>query len=395
MKRLKMIKSLHICLRLPIIVFDENLEIIEEYRSNQTTVLFNDYENILKEALNSHELFSFISGELNDMFLLYNFENFHILFGPFKCNIVDKTFFYKEMKDLKISTKDQEILYSYLNDLPLFSTSELRDILIMVHYFFSGEIKDLMSDKIHLETKKYSTEITDERIEYLVSQNFDLNMYLYLYEHKILDYVRSGDVNKLRDMVFKLSNGVIPAVTGDTLRSEKNYSIVVFEKLSQAGIELGMDIITAYGSRDLFIKKTELSNTLDEILQVRDSAIVYYTSEVNKVITLHLSPLTTSIIQYINTNMYRPLKVKELASYFNISESKLRTLFKTELGSTVQDYIIDRKIEEAKLMLKSNVTTNEAAYTLGFADSSHFSRVFKKIVGKTPKHYQQSATLVD
>ena len=65
---------------------------------------------------------------------------------------------------------------------------------------------------------------------------------------------------------------------------------MVFEKLSQAGIELGMDIITAYGSRDLFIKKTELSNTLDEILQVRDSAIVYYTSEVNKVITLHLSP---------------------------------------------------------------------------------------------------------
>ncbi|WP_253284145.1 hypothetical protein [Ligilactobacillus animalis] len=73
------------------------------------------------------------------------------------------------MKDLKISAKDQEILYSYLNDLPLFSTSELRDILIMVHYFFSGEIKDLMSDKIHLETKKYSAEITDERIEYLVS----------------------------------------------------------------------------------------------------------------------------------------------------------------------------------------------------------------------------------
>ena len=80
-------------------------------------------------------------------------------------------------------------------------------------------------------------------------------MYLYLYEHKILDYVRSGDVNKLRDMVFKLSNGVIPAVTGDTLRSEKNYSIVVFEKLSQAGIELGMDIITAYGESWSFIKR--------------------------------------------------------------------------------------------------------------------------------------------
>lgn len=85
-----MIKSLHICLRLPIIVFDENLEIIEEYRSNRTTVLFSDYENILHDALESHELFNFISGELNDMFLLYNFENFHILFGPFKCNHINK-----------------------------------------------------------------------------------------------------------------------------------------------------------------------------------------------------------------------------------------------------------------------------------------------------------------
>ena len=38
------------------------------------------------------------------------------------------------------------------------------------------------------------------------------------------------------------------AVTGDTLRSEKNYSIVVFEKLSQAGIELGMDIVRSLDS---------------------------------------------------------------------------------------------------------------------------------------------------
>lgn len=390
-----MIKSLHICLRLPIIVFDENLEIIEEYRSNRTTVLFSDYENILHDALGSHELFNFISGELNDMFLLYNFENFHILFGPFKCNHIDKTFFNKDMKKLKINPRDQNLLYEYLEELPLFSTSELRDILIMVHYFFSGEIKDLMADKVHFDAKKYATEITDQRIEYLVSQNFDSNMYLYLYEHKILDYVRDGDVNKLRDMVFKLSNGVVPAVTGDTLRSEKNYSIVVFEKLSQTGIELGMDIITAYSSRDLFIKKTELSTTLDEILQVRDAAIVYYTNEVNEVSSKHLSPLTTSIIQYINTNMYRPLKVKELAHQFNISESKLRSLFKSELDSTVQDFITDRKIAEAKLMLKSNVTTNEVAYTLGFADASHFSRVFKKLVGQTPKQYQQTTTLLD
>lgn len=394
MNGIKMIKSLHICLRLPIIIFDENLEIVEEYHSNRTTVLFSDYENILHDALASHELFNFISGKLNDMFLLYNFEQYHILFGPFKCNHIDKKFFTKKMKRLKISPRDQDTLFQYLEDLPLFSTSELRDILMLVHYFFTGEVKDLMTEKVHLDVKQYSTEITDQRIEYLISQNFDANKYLYLYEHKILDYVRNGEVNQLRDMVFKLSNGVVPAVTGDTLRSEKNYSNIVFEKLSQTGIECGMDIVTAYSSRDLFIKKTELSATLDEILQVRDAAIVYYTNKIHEVSSKHLSPLITSIIQYINANVYRPIKVKELACQFNISESKLRALFKSELDSTVQDFITSRKLAEAKLIIHSNIPTGEIAYTLGFTDASHFSRVFKKFVGQTPKQYQLEVAAV-
>ena len=39
-------------------------------------------------------------------------------------------------------------------------------------------------------------------------------------------------------MIFKLSNGVVPVVSGDNVRSEKNYSIVVFEKLAQAAINM-------------------------------------------------------------------------------------------------------------------------------------------------------------
>ena len=35
----------------------------------------------------------------------------------------------------------------------------------------------------------------------------------------------------------------VPVVSGDNVRSEKNYSIVVFEKLAQAAINMGMDLI--------------------------------------------------------------------------------------------------------------------------------------------------------
>lgn len=51
-------------------------------------------------------------------------------------------------------------------------------------------------------------------------------------------------------------------------------------------------------------------------------------------------------------------------------------------------YISKRKISAAKIMLKSNHTISEVALGLGFSDSSHFSRVFKKYVGASPKQYQ-------
>ncbi|HFP8474689.1 TPA: YSIRK-targeted surface antigen transcriptional regulator, partial [Enterococcus faecium] len=99
--------------------------------------------------------------------------------------------------------------------------------------------------------------------------------------------------------VFNLSNGIIPSVSGDTIRSEKNYSIIVFEKLAQTSITLGMDIIEAYQSRDALIQENELAVSLPEVLKVRDSGIVYYTKEIGKTKIEHLSPLISSVVQFI------------------------------------------------------------------------------------------------
>lgn len=190
-------------------------------------------------------------------------------------------------------------------------------------------------------------------------------------------------------MVFELSNGIVPSISGDVIRSEKNYSIVVFEKLSQTAMAAGMDITEAYRSRDRFIRKNELMTSLDEVLQVRDAAIVFFTKEVGKTNFKQLSPLTLSVVQYIGLNLYQRLTVKELASHFFISETKLQSIFKKEMGMTIYSYISERKIEEAKIMLNFNRSINEIALSLGFSDSSHLSKVFKKHVGISPKQYQQ------
>lgn len=385
-----LLKSLHICLKLSIMVFDENFQLDYEYQSDKTFTFLYDFTKIFKSDSNKGKIFYYMTGKFNELFFIYNYKKKRYVFGPFKCLEIDKEIFNSNMRYRNMKLTEREKLFKNLESLPTYSLSDMRDILLMVHYFFTGRIEDLLHEPIHTYVAEVSGAILVEHIDNVLSQNYDPEMYLFLYEKKILKYVASGDVEKLKEMVTKLSNAPMPNSTGDSIRSEKNYSIIVFEKLAQTAIGIGMDLIFAYQMRDSFIKRSELSKTLQDILFIRDSAIVFFTKEIGNVKKKHLSPTVTSITQYIGLNIYKRLTVKEIAEYFSMSESKLRMIFKEEMEITLYKYILEMKIKEGKKMLKKKASVNEVAFALGFSDSSHFSKSFKKVTGTTPKQYQQS-----
>lgn len=69
------------------------------------------------------------------MFLLYMFKTRYYLFGPFRANNIDKDFFKLKMNNLNVAMADRERLYNSLQNLTLYSLGDIRDILILVHYF--------------------------------------------------------------------------------------------------------------------------------------------------------------------------------------------------------------------------------------------------------------------
>lgn len=102
-----LLKALHVCLRLPILIFDKEFNLVEEYRSNRTILFYYDYKLLLKKIVNDQNFYC-INGNFNEMFLLYvNGERFY-LFGPFKCNIIDKQFFQFKMNKQNISLSNQK-----------------------------------------------------------------------------------------------------------------------------------------------------------------------------------------------------------------------------------------------------------------------------------------------
>jgi AraC-like DNA-binding protein len=84
--------------------------------------------------------------------------------------------------------------------------------------------------------------------------------------------------------------------------------------------------------------------------------------------------------------------VGELAALCEISEGYLRSLFLSVLGQSPTEYISTVKINRAKELIRSGLCPiSEAARSVGFEDIAYFSRVFKKIVGISPREYKNSS----
>nr|WP_315245649.1 helix-turn-helix transcriptional regulator [uncultured Flavobacterium sp.] len=81
--------------------------------------------------------------------------------------------------------------------------------------------------------------------------------------------------------------------------------------------------------------------------------------------------------------------VKDLADALHLSPNYLTDLLKKETGMNAQDHIHYFLMEEAKsILMNTDSSVAEIAYSLGFEYPQYFSKLFKTKTGKTPKEYR-------
>ena len=96
-------------------------------------------------------------------------------------------------------------------------------------------------------------------------------------------------------------------------------------------------------------------------------------------------------VQYIYANLESIDSIDEIAKHVNVSSSYLTRLFRTNLGFTPYEYLVDRRIENAKiLMCYKGENVSEACRKAGFKDYSNFIALFKKRTGMTPLAYKKA-----
>ncbi|MEG0238228.1 MAG: response regulator [Clostridium sp.] len=101
------------------------------------------------------------------------------------------------------------------------------------------------------------------------------------------------------------------------------------------------------------------------------------------------SPIENAL-SYIDGHVEDNINLDSIAAICNLSPCYFSKLFKKEVGVNFKTYINDKKIEKAKEVLKSTDTPIlNIAIDLGFDDCGYFIRVFKKVLGVTPKKYRE------
>lgn len=102
------------------------------------------------------------------------------------------------------------------------------------------------------------------------------------------------------------------------------------------------------------------------------------------------------VLNYIDRNIKKGVTLDKAAEYVNMSSSYFSKFFKKLTGMNFITYVIDRKIEFAKDMLRNtDMPIINIAYELSYNETNYFSKAFKKKVGMTPSEYRESQELPD
>ncbi len=106
--------------------------------------------------------------------------------------------------------------------------------------------------------------------------------------------------------------------------------------------------------------------------------------------SIYNSPCLETLGAYIHCNYSNEkLKVNDFAISLNMTERTLRRKCKILLNTSPSELINKYRIEVSKIMLKQNKLIGFIAIEIGFPSHSHFSTVFKKHVGMSPKEFKK------
>jgi AraC-like DNA-binding protein len=95
------------------------------------------------------------------------------------------------------------------------------------------------------------------------------------------------------------------------------------------------------------------------------------------------------VYTFIENNFQRNITIEEMGELTHLSKAAFCRYFKKMTRLTFTEFLNQFRIEQAKMLLKSDKNVTETCYECGFESLSYFNRIFKKVVGQNPIQFKK------
>ncbi len=159
----------------------------------------------------------------------------------------------------------------------------------------------------------------------------------------------------------------------------------LFARVDEWAKKYGMDKSALQQSlKEVTFRSEEQIQAAVKLLEACTSYILY-----RELIVSESSRQIAAAKDYIDAHLGEEFSIAALCGELQIGRTRLYELFKAETKMGVAAYLRRRRVHRAKALLKTtDLSVQQIAQEVGFADYNYFSRVFKKIYGKSPKCYR-------
>lgn len=207
--------------------------------------------------------------------------------------------------------------------------------------------------------------------------------------------VESRDQSLTPENIKKLQD-VGTMVENNSLKQMEYMLVTAATLASRAAIRGGMNTHEAYNLSDLYFQRISKCTDVVELLNVYLQLTDDFSRQVKKSKETRSSDLIEQCKSYIARHLRQKISLQEIADETGKSRSYLSRKFSKEAGISIQDYILDQRLQAAANMLKfSDFEIADIAEYLCFSSQSYFGERFKKKYGVTPRQYRLTNKIID
>ena len=291
----------------------------------------------------------------------------------------------KKLEAYNLSVSLRTRLFRTFEGIPIIPFNTLRQEAVMMEYALNGK-------RISLDDIEVVNIFPGDETEPLFGSS-EKHFGIWEAEQNLWRMIREGSpqYKEMLNASSSMSSGM-KVDYGDTLRYHKNNSIVLLTICSRASMQGGLSPEIAYNLNDYYAQKIEECQSMADTSKLCSQMMEDYVGRVRESRkNPNISDPIRNCCEYIKGHLSEMISVKTLADRSGYAEYYFSHKFKKEMGISVKEYILQEKIEQAKVMLTStNESIQKISDSLAFGNRSYFYTCLQKQAGMSPSEYRNT-----